>query len=429
MKEYRFEDRSVAYALEDKARRLGDKTLLLHGDLKVTYREVDENANRVANSLLKLGIKKDDKVCLIMGNSIEFVYVRFALAKIGAVMVPVNTALKGNLLKYQIDSSDSSMIIVDHDLIDRIIFIQEELKKVKTIAIVPDYPESKTGLSPAFTVKRFTELYDGSKSKPPADVHFYDPIAILYTSGTTGPSKGAILSHAHYYSVAYQESQYMRYDEDSVVYSCLPLFHANASTALQGTILSEGTFAMGKRFSLTAFWDEIRSYGATHTNILGSIFQLLWREPRKEDDAKNPLRVMNSALWRPEFEEFEKRFGLKLITMFGMTETGIVIASPFEEKIRERSCGKPLKAYDVRIFDDNDVELGAHITGEIVVQGKRSILADGRLLQHAGSYIKSFQEFVVPYGGFRLQGRGWIFLFCRPEEGCFEEKGREHLFL
>jgi len=370
MKEYPFEERTIGHILEDKARAIGEKIFCLHGDLRVTYQEMNERANRVANSLINLGVKKGDKVCMIMTNSLEFLYVRFALAKIGAIMVPINIALKGNLLRYIIDNSDTSVVVVDGDLIDRVVFIQKEIKKVKTIIVVPDYWGKGGGLSSEFVTKKFIELYDGSPEDPPSEVHFYDPISILYTSGTTGPSKGAILSHAHYYSVAYQESQYMRYKEDSIVYSCLPLFHANATTASQGAILAEGMFAMGKRFSLSGFWDEIRTYGATHTNVIGSIFPLLWRQPRREDDGRNPLKMMDAAPVIPEFEEFEKRFGLKLITMYGMTETGIVMASPFEEEIRLGSCGKPLKVYDVRIFDDHDIECGPRVTGEIVVRGR-----------------------------------------------------------
>ncbi|MCJ7597008.1 MAG: AMP-binding protein, partial [Desulfobacterales bacterium] len=368
MKKYDFEKRLVGYALEDKATSIGDKTLLLHGDQKVTYREMNENANRVANSFLSMGIKKGDKVCLVMANSVEFLYVRFALAKIGAVMVPINVALKGDLLKYIINNSDASVILVDSDLADRVIFIQDEIKKIRTIVIMPDFSTGEMGFSSKFAIKKFAELYEGSPENPACDVRFYDPMAILYTSGTTGPSKGAVLSHAHYYSVAYQESQYMRFADDSVVYSCLPHFHANASTALQGTILAGGTFAMGKRFSLTTFWDEIRSYKATHTNILGSIFALLVRQPPKKDDADNPLKVMNAVPWLPEFEDFEKRFDLKLVTMYGLTESGIVIVSPFEEKIRPLTCGKPIEVYDVKIVDDHDIECGPRVTGELVVR-------------------------------------------------------------
>ncbi len=370
MKDYKYEERTVGNVLEDKARTIGDKVYLLHGDMKITYKEINSGANSVANSLLRLGIQKGDKVCVIMTNSVEYFHTWFALAKIGAVMVPINIALKGNLLRHIIQNSDASVVIADRDLVDRVAFIQEEIKKVRTVIIVPDYSEKEVGFSSDFTLKKFDELRSGSTENPPRHVHFYDPMSILYTSGTTGPSKGAILSHCYHYAVPNRERQFLRYQEDSVVYSCLPLFHANASMAALGAMVAEGTFAMGKRFSLTTFWDEIRSYQATHTNVLGSIFALLARQPRKEDDANNPLRVMNAVPWLPEFEEFEKRFSLKLITMYGLTETGIPVVAPFEEKIRPRTCGKALPAYDVRIFDDYDVECGPNTTGEFVVRGK-----------------------------------------------------------
>ena len=199
MKEYKYEERTVGNILDDKARTIGEKVYFLHGDQKVTYREMNENANRVANSLINLGIKKGDKVCVIMANSIEFVYTWFALAKIGAVMVPMNIALKGNLLRHIIQNSDASVVIVDRDLVDRVVFIQEEIKKVKTIIIVPDYSEKEIGFTSDFAIKKFIQLRDGSPKTPASDVHFYDPMSILYTSGTTGPSKGAILSHGYHY--------------------------------------------------------------------------------------------------------------------------------------------------------------------------------------------------------------------------------------
>ncbi len=191
MKEYGFEERTVGHLLEDKAKTIGEKPFLLHEDVKITYSEMDETANRVANGLLGLGVKKGDKVCLVMSNSVEFLYAWFALAKIGAVKVPVNIALKGNLLRYIIDQSDASVVIVDNDLVDRVIFVQNEIKKVGTIIIVPISQEKETGFGPRFQIRNFTELYENSAERPQSDVHFYDPMGIIYTSGTTGPSKGA----------------------------------------------------------------------------------------------------------------------------------------------------------------------------------------------------------------------------------------------
>ena len=148
MKEYKFEERTVGNILEDKAKTIGGKVYFLHGDMRISYQEMNARANSVANSLIGLGIKKGDKVCMVMANSVEFLYAYFALAKIGAVMVPINIALKGNLLKYQIDNSDCSVAMVDSDLVDRVVFIQEEIKKVKTIIIVPEAEEKKAGVRP-----------------------------------------------------------------------------------------------------------------------------------------------------------------------------------------------------------------------------------------------------------------------------------------
>jgi crotonobetaine/carnitine-CoA ligase len=370
MKEYRYEERTIGSILENKARTIGEKTFFLHGDLKITYKEINENANRIANSFLNLGINKGDKVCLLMANSIEFLYAWFALSKIGAVMIPINTALKGNVLRHIIENSDASVIIIDNELLDRVAFIRNEIKHIKTLIIVSSNPNESMGLESNFAIKWFKNLFNGSSKAPTCQVHFYDPISIIYTSGTTGPSKGAILSHAHFYFIAAQSNIYAKYDEDSILYSCLPLFHANAlMLSVLAAILAEGRYAMGKKFSLTSFWDEIKTYKATHTNVLGSIFPLLSRQTPKEDDARNSLKIMRASPWMPEFEAFEKRFDLKLMTGYGTTETGIVCVSPIDEKIRPGSCGKPLKAYDARIFDDHDIELGPQSVGEIVVRG------------------------------------------------------------
>ena len=217
MKEYKFEERTIGNILEDKAKTLGEKVYLLHGDIKINYREMNARANSVANSLIGLGIKKGDKVCMIMANSVEFLYAYFALAKIGAVMVPINIALKGNLLKYQMENSDSSVVMVDSDLVDRVVFIQEELKKVKTIIIVPEAEEKKTGFGPILLSRGLTTCMMDLRSA----------LLLMFISTIPSPlssppvqqalRKGAVLSHAHYYIVAYLANQYMRYEESSIL--------------------------------------------------------------------------------------------------------------------------------------------------------------------------------------------------------------------
>jgi len=126
--ELEFENRTLPYILENRAKELGDKTYFMFQDQRVSYRELDKNVNRIANTLLEMGIQKGDKVCFMMKNSIEFIYSWFALAKIGAVMVPMNPTLKGKLLEYIINNSGSTVAFVDNDLLERIKFIENGLK-------------------------------------------------------------------------------------------------------------------------------------------------------------------------------------------------------------------------------------------------------------------------------------------------------------
>jgi len=427
VKEYGFEQRTIGYLLEDKARTIGEKTYLLHQDRKITYREMNENVNRVANSLINLGVKKGDKVCMIMANSVEFLNTWYALAKIGAVGVPINHALKGNLLRYVVENSGASVIVVDADLADRVVFIQDAIGKIETIVVVADFSPDQIAFSPRFSVRRFAEMYAGSPENPPAEVHFYDPLLILYTSGTTGPSKGAVLSHAHYCLGARQWSEHLQYDESSVLYSCLPLFHANASMlAAVAAMAVEAKYAMGKRFSVTTFWDEIRAYGATHTNVIGSIVPLLWRQPPKPDDADHPMKIMAAAPVIPEFKEFQKRFGVKLVTMYGTTETGIVTLSPVDEDIKPGSCGKALSVYEVAIFDDHDVECARNSPGEIVARGKVPYSQMDRYHNMPDATVNAFRNMWYHTGDFGyLDDDGTLYFVDRKKDAI--RKGGENI--
>ena len=421
MKEYAYEERTVGYILEDKARKIGGKTFFVDKDVTVTYGEMDANANRVANSLIEMGVEKSDKVCVIMANSVDFLYTWFALAKIGAVMVPINHALKGKLLSYTISNSDASVVIVDGDLADRVAFVQEDIDKVKRIIT---RGTSDVRFSGRFEVTGFSELWEGPATTPAREVYFHDPMTILYTSGTTGPSKGAVLSHAHYYFTAREVVEHLRYDEKSVIYSCLPLFHANATIfGALGAMLAEGTFAMSGRFSLSAFWDEIKTYGATHTTVVGPIVPLLWRQPARTDDGETTLQVLNGAPLIPETEAFERRFRLKMLTGYGTTESGCFFYSPFGERIRPGSCGKPIQRCEVRIVDDNDLELPSGAPGELVVRGKEPYALMDGYYKMAEATAHAYRNLWYHTGDFLYRDEDGYFYFVDRKKDALRRRG------
>ncbi len=420
-----FKYRTLPYLLETRTKELGEKVFFMYQDQRVTYKELDVNVNRIANSLMTMGVRKGDKICFLMKNSIEFVFCWFALAKLGAIMVPMNPTLRGNLLQYIINNSDATIAVVDNDLLDRIQFIENDIPRVGKVVIVRENAEyqERITFSRIETVE-FENLLRGSEMPPGVHVDPWDIMSILYTSGTTGPSKGAMISHYYYYDNALAAIRWMRHSEEDVIYSCLPFFHANASiVGVFATVMAKATFAMGKRFSLRAFWEEMAMYRVTHTNVMGSILVLLMKQEPKLDDAKNTLKVVNSVPLIPESHQFEKRFGVKLIGMFGATETSIVIASPFDEETKPDSCGKSLPQYDCRIFDDNDLECPPGVIGEIVVRGKLPFIQMEGYYKMPEVTLRAFRNLWYHTGDYGMKDENGYFYFVDRKKDAMRRRG------
>ena len=423
--ELSFENRTLPYLVEQRASELGNKTFFMYGNQNIAYRELDENVNRVANSLLAIGVKKGDKICLIMKNSIEFIYTWFALGKIGAIMVPINPTLRGKLLSYIINNSDAAIAFVDNDLLERVQFVEEEIKRLERIVVVEENPDFHERI-PFRNAKlmAFEELKRCAASPPGIPIKPQDPMSILYTSGTTGPSKGAILSHHYYYYNVISAIYWMRHSEDDILYSCLPFFHANASiTSIYTALMARATFSMGKKFSLTTFLDEVALYRATHTNVMGSILALLIKQEPKPNEAQNTLKVINSVPLIPESLGFEKRFGVKLISMYGATETCICISSPFDEQTKPDSCGKALPHYDVRIFDDNDMECSPGVKGEIVVRGKLPFTQMEGYYNMPEATLASFRNLWYHTGDYGIKDESGYFYFVDRKKDAIRRRG------
>jgi crotonobetaine/carnitine-CoA ligase len=420
-----FKDRNVPYMIENRVKELGDKVFFMFQNERVTYKELNVKVNRIANSLAGMGVKKGDKVCFMMKNSIEFVYCWFALAKLGAIMVPMNPTLRGNLLQYIINNSDATIAIVDNDLQDRIQFIEENIPKINQIVVVKENPEFKEIIKfKHIKLMQFESLLGGSASSPGIHIDPWDTMSIIYTSGTTGPSKGVVISHHYYYDNALAAIGWMRHSEEDVIYSCLPFFHANASMiGVYATLMAKATFAMGKRFSLRTFWDEIAMYKVTHTNVMGSILVLLMKQGPKPDDAKNTLKVVNSVPLILESLEFEKRFGVKLIGMYGATETSIVIASPFDEETKPDSCGKALPQYDCRIFDDHDMECPPGVVGEIVVRARRPFIQMDGYYKMPEETLRAFRNLWYHTGDYGTKDENGYFYFVDRKKDSIRRRG------
>lgn len=356
--------------IRSKAEKNKDRVFLHFYGQQITYREEDEISNRFANKFIEIGIKRGDKVAVMLGNCPEFIHTWFALGKMGGTIVPINTALKGDVLSYLINDSGAETIVTTHEFYEQIESVKDELKNIKRIILdirgaPPDFKEPKEYIP-------LEELYKGSKHDPPTheQVSPTDPVEIMYTSGTTGRPKGVEFPNMML-AIGDMFQGHLQYTSDDVLYTCLPLFHGNAQVATVATaIAADASVALGRRFSASRFWDEIRMYNATEFNTLGAMIPILMKQPERPDDADNPVRIVFDAGCPPDiWPKFEKRFNVEIWEWYGAVDSGVTFNLPVSKGGKLGSIGKPAPLYEVRIVDENGNECPPYVVGEIVTRG------------------------------------------------------------
>ncbi len=356
--------------IEEKANKLGEKNFLTFKDKKISYADLDRESNRMAKVFLDIGVSKGDTVCVMLPNCIEYFYVWFGLAKIGAVLIPLNYHLKGMGLEYVIEHSDTELIIFDRKVKDQLLPVFGKNKKIKNKIVV-----SPPGWTSPENYLYFDQLRDkySPDSPPKIKIERSDLMSILYTSGTTGPPKGVMLSHYAYLNGGREGTMVFELGPDDIAYTTLPLFHINAQQlTTMGCLTAEIPMVLAERFSLSNFWDDIRKSGATIVVFIGSMTAVLFKQPEKEEDGLNNLRAgacaaMPNEIWK----EFEKRFQLKIVECYGLTETSTLATRNPYHAVKFGSIGKPVSYADVEIWSEDNKKLMPGEVGEIVVKGKQ----------------------------------------------------------
>ncbi|PHR62117.1 MAG: ATP-dependent acyl-CoA ligase [Robiginitomaculum sp.] len=343
------------------------------GDI-YTYRDIDILTNRLANKFLEMNIKAGDTVVTMLDNNVDAVVLWLSLNKIGAVSVPLNTALRGEFLRHQIANSEATLIICESDYTDRIIDIADGISDVVLLL-------HRGSLEKAFKTKFEIAALDKYRGDNESKIEYTpkpaDLAALIYTSGTTGPSKGCMISYNYMMHLAYSKLQFNPATSKDVTFTPLPLFHLNAvATGVCTTVIVGGKIAFAKRFSVSNFWPEIERTGATIVSILGSIGTLLANAKTNPamERCYGQLHTVRGNPFSPEIQQkWKERFGSKRVGSmdFGLSEAAIVTGIAGDEKFAPGSSGKRIDAFDVRIFDENDNEVSAGVSGEIVVRPRR----------------------------------------------------------
>jgi crotonobetaine/carnitine-CoA ligase len=392
-------ERTVHGLLKQRAAERPNDPFLHFEGRDFTFGALHTAATRVAGGLAALGIGRGDKVAIMMGNRPEFLICWFALSQLGAIEVPINTAHRGTLLHYMLDQADCSLLILEGTFQDRLQDIAADLPKLRTVALLDG-----AGLDgiPQQVVD-FSALESGTPLTNAPLIGPADPVAVMFTSGTTGPSKGAVLPQNYVLMQAAIIAEGCRYTPEDCLYNALPLFHGNAQfLSTIPALLSGARMVLARRFSASAFWDEVRTYNCTAFNYIGGILPILWKAPPSPEDANNSLRLMMGAgAPKDLFEAFETRFGVRLVEGYGMSEIGIPLNNSIDHR-RPGCCGQPLPQYEVRLVDDDGADVPDDTPGELLIRPKtmnsmmleyyrmpeKTVEAWRDLWFHTGDYLK-----------------------------------------
>ncbi len=343
---------------------------------KLTAGEVADTARRLAGALAGLGVQPGDRVASLVENSAEALLAWWGIVAGGGVAVPVNTAYKGEYLRHQLADSGARVLLVGSDLADRAERVVDEVPSLEHLVVVGE-ASPEVGVP----VHRWAELL-GADPVPFAEVRPSALATFVYTGGTTGPSKGCMLSHSYHGGLSRQIGVCWRRTADDVVWTPLPLFHFNAIvTAVLGPLVYGGRAAIYRRFSVSNFWPEMNRVGATVTSTLGTMAYLLANDvdrpeqPRSgRPEANTTLRLIGAVPLPVEIDaKLRERFGVATFSgAYGVTEASLVSWQPEGVENKPNAAGVVNDEYfDVRIFDDDDRELPRGTEGEIVLRPKR----------------------------------------------------------
>jgi len=376
---------TYANILADKASKLGDKVFLtyLQDNRRFSYAEMDVLSNRLANGFLARGIGKGAHVSMLMQNSPEQVLTYFALGKIGAVVVPINTAVRGAFLEYYLGNSDSVALVVDQEFLDGFLSIEKDALLADVIVFSS---EGRAVLPNSDRTIRFCDFraLQNADGKPPGiDVSFSDTAALMYTSGTTGPSKGNIFSQIHSLNFATPLIEALDYNADDIYHIALPLFHvASFNHALLVMLIVDGSVALAKRLSVSQFWEEVSSSGATRSMMM-SIGGFLLQQPPSPHERSHRLRTATAVPMMADAQKFEDRFGVRLTQAYGLTDCCLPLSQSLSDPPSKRfSIGRAMPGCQVRLVDDFDRDVALGSIGEIIIR------KDDMPFAVAGGYYK-----------------------------------------
>ena len=317
-------ERTVPILLTRQADRFGDRPLVTVDDQIWTFHQARNIAASRGGSLRQAGIRRGDRVAALCGNAPELLELALGCGWIGAILVPLNTAAMGPQIGYYLRDSGARLLVIEHTYLGRLDLTGDAPLPVQRLWVIGGAP---AGPIPA---EAFPSLADPVAAEP---VLPGDPLAVLYTSGTTGPSKGVICPHAQYYWWGHNSAALLEVQPDDVLCTTLPLFHINALNTLAQALLTGAHMVLERRFSASGFWPTMVARRATVIYLLGAMVPILLAQPAgPAERAHHVRRGLGPGVPPDLMTTFTARTGVALVDGYGSTETNFVIGTTAAER-------------------------------------------------------------------------------------------------
>jgi crotonobetaine/carnitine-CoA ligase len=358
--------RTLGEVLRDAAEAHPDRDFLTFTEngRTLTYGEFNGHVNRIANGFAARGVSKGDPVNIMLPNGIDYLAVSYALKKLGAMQVGINREFRGPALARMLNLAQAKVLVTSRDCDDALADVRGDVETTATVVVVDE--EVADHPLPAETVALDDVL--AGEEEPGVAVDGQDPAVVIFTSGTTGVSKGCVIGHRVLVRGAEVISEAISLTSADSTYTPYPLFHARAAYCdVLSALITGGRVVLAPRFSASRFWKHQHDFDVTVFSIIGTVMQILWKGEPSPLDRGHRVRVTWGGPLPVDAAAFEERFGVRVLPqdgVYGMSETGMICMSSFDPAL----SGKVRSIYQVRIADDNDDEVPAGEVGEILVR-------------------------------------------------------------